>query len=339
MTLVKENIEIISEELDTIQNFAEAVDRGFSKSAKTLPARFFYDARGSEIFRQITEMPEYYLTNSERSILKFHAKEIIDSIVQNHNQLEQNPKKLQIIELGAGDSDKPYPLIDAILETGLPFEYIAIDISKTALENFGAKLYQRYTNINYRGIVGEYFEALEHIHLSEDSVKLVLFLGSNIGNFSFNDSVGFLNNIKKYLRKNDNLLVGFDMVKNPAQLLEAYSDSSNITSDFNLNLLDRMNRELGAQFNRENFFHYATFNPTLQAMESFIISKNDQEVYIKTLDKTFNFSMFEPIHTEYSNKYTAQKVEALADKSGFQVDCFYTDLDCNFRNYLWKLAF
>ncbi|MES0489999.1 MAG: L-histidine N(alpha)-methyltransferase [Leptospirales bacterium] len=335
MAPVKDSIEIISKENVNIKVFAEEVETGLSKNRKSLPARFFYDARGSEIFQQITKMPEYYLTDSERSILNFHAKEIIDSVVQYRDQPGKEQTTLQIVEFGAGDSDKPYPLIDAILETGLPFEYIAIDISITALENFGEKLNRRYNNINYRGIAGEYFECLEKINLADNTVKLVLFLGSNIGNFSFKDSVSFMHKINQYLSIDDHLLVGFDMVKNPTKLIQAYSDSTNITAEFNLNLLDRMNRELGADFHRDNFFHYATFNPTMQAMESFIISKVDQKVYIKTLDKTFTFDTFEPIHTEYSNKYTAKKIKALAEESGFKTQSYYTDLDCNFRNYLF----
>ena len=313
-----------------IRHFMEDVDCGLNSVPKFIPSKYFYDEKGSNLFKEITKLPEYYPTESERGILKSYSDQIISDTLVN---IPAN-KKLNIIELGAGDSDKPYYLIDALIKTNHKFTYNAIDISPDALQDFEFNLKKKYENIDFNGIAGEYFNTLKHLEEDQSCRNLVLFLGSNIGNLDENQATKFLSHLKDCMNPGDFILIGFDLVKDMGTMISAYSDPDGITEQFNLNLLVRINKELGANFNINNFFHYATYNALKGAMESFLISKKYQKINIDLLNSNYEIEEYEAIHTEYSFKYTHKQIQELVVNCGFKITDKFLDKRNYFTNYL-----
>jgi L-histidine N-alpha-methyltransferase len=299
---------------------------GFTSKRKYIPSKYFYDDKGSELFVKITEEKEYYLTRSEENIIE-NNKEKICSYFLGH--------KLNVIELGAGDGHKTKLLLDELCRKNIPLEYCPIDISEDAIKGvcnkFGAEKFKTF------GIVGEYIPALKWANRNKEGGKLVLFLGSNIGNFSLEDSLVFLRTIWKNLAKDDQVLIGFDLKKDINILLNAYNDRNGVTSQFNLNLLSRINRELGANFVMDNFQHFGTYNAVLGTMESFLISKKPQKIRVDYLEKEFYFDEYEPIHLEYSFKYLNKDIKFLAKETGFEIIENFTDSSGFFVDSLWKV--
>jgi dimethylhistidine N-methyltransferase len=315
---------------EEIQLFAKEVSNGFQQTLKRIPSRYFYDDKGSELFTQITELEEYYLTNSEAEILTERAREIAQIFHDNFSE-----PMVRIIELGAGDSDKPLSIIRETCNLFPQVSYHAIDISDAALENQALRTSQEFSALEFTAIHGEYISGLKHLRDSQMQ-NIVMFLGSNIGNFFSPDEISFLKDLRKNMNAGDWLIIGFDLKKDIDTLMNAYNDSKGITSEFNLNLLTRMNRELGADFNITNFQHYPLYNPGAGRMESYIISKCAQEVTIQALHQTFSFEAFEPILTEYSCKYDINLIERLAEQSDFQMFTYFTDEQEYFATCLWK---
>lgn len=316
------------------EKFAQDVLEGFSGTLKKLSSCYFYDQKGSEIFTDITNLSDYYPTRCETEVIQDYAQQIVNQVTQ-----ESNKGSLRLIELGAGDTTKPYPLIEELVKKDIDFTYIAVDISESALDALGANLEKDFPGIKFRGVVGHYFDALEYLknESTDNELSFVLFLGSNIGNFSAEESLDFMKNIRNRLQSGDAVLCGFDLKKDTDVLLAAYSDSEGVTAGFNLNLLQRINRELGANFNLENFYHYACYNPVKSTMESFLMSSCDQEVSIEYLDCTFQFKACEPIHTEYSHKYDKASIDQLCEQSGFQLVDHYVDDKEYFIDSLWRV--
>jgi len=333
---MKQLLEKVSRSLSVTEareKFAQDVSAGFSGPVKTVPSCYFYDARGSDLFTEITSLPEYYPTRCEKEIIQNNVAQIIDGVVQD---LKGGPLKL--IELGAGDTTKPYPLIKELFRREIDFTYIAVDISESALQILASNLEQDFPEIKFRGVAGHYFDALEYLkdEGSRHETSFVLFLGSNIGNFSPSGAGDFLKNIKRRLKPGDSMLCGFDLKKDVETLTSAYSDVQGVTAEFNLNLLERMNRELGANFNLENFVHHAYYNPVKSTMESYLLSSCDQEVFIKHLNRSYHFKAFEAIHTEYSHKYDDESIAELAKVGGFQVIQNFTDHENRFVDTFWR---
>ncbi|RME89977.1 MAG: L-histidine N(alpha)-methyltransferase [Candidatus Hydrogenedentota bacterium] len=318
----------------TLSPFAKAVLDGMQKIPKQIPSLYFYDEAGSQLFEQIMQLPEYYLTNAEKSILQNQSNEIL-SAWQGSNHISE---KLQIIELGAGNGEKTIFLLKSALSLfpAHQLEFIPIDISQAALEKLSHTCWQHFPQLSLNPVQGDYWEVLEDFsHHAEGTKKLVLFLGSNIGNMTWTESIAFYKKLFSFLKTGDAVLTGFDLKKDIHLLIPAYNDSSGVTREFNLNLLRRMNRELGATFALEKWDHYPIYNPVKGAMESYLISKEKQTVVFKNLNCDFHFEIAEPILTEVSFKYSFSQINDLAKNSGFALIENFTDAKQYFVDSLW----
>jgi len=308
-------------------SFKTDVLSGLSSSPKTLSSKYFYDDKGSEIFQKITQHVDYYLTNTEHQIL-----------TQINHQLPQVIKEtvIDIIELGAGDGHKSDLILQGFLKAGCQLNFYPIDISSKALSLMKDNI-TPHKNLTIHGIVAEYSEGLSHIKQLSTNPQLALFLGSNIGNFNPIERLNFLQNIRAQLSNSSYLLIGFDLKKDIPLLNAAYNDSAGLTRDFNLNLLERINRELGGDFSISKFNHYGTYNPILGRMESYLISNEDQKVTIQSLNKTFYFEAFEPLHVESSFKFSKDDIQGIGNKSGFNIIRHYADEKNYFIDSLWQV--
>jgi dimethylhistidine N-methyltransferase len=293
---------------------AQDVLQGLSSEPKCLPPKLFYDAEGSRLFDQITETAEYYPTRTERGILEKYADEIADAAGSN----------LTLVELGAGSASKTRVLISALLRRQLRLEFHPVDVSPTALKDALARLNGDFSRLRVRPIVADYSHELPEL-AQISGRKLVLFIGSTIGNFEPDEAMGFLTRVRHSLRSGDALLIGFDMVKNERILRNAYNDRAGITARFNKNLLARINRELGADFDLDEFQHIALWNRRMSRIEMHLESRVDQVVRVPDLDRSFHFVFGERIHTENSYKFTPSSITRLLRQSGLKLEHRWTD--------------
>jgi len=313
---------------DISTQFAQDVHEGLSAPQKFLSSRYFYDAAGDRIFQQIMAMPEYYLTKCEYEIFDHQKGEILDAI---------NPgSKFDLVELGAGDGYKTKLLLDHFLEKAADFEYFPVDISGDVLKVLKDDLTHRFPNLRVTTLNYEYFEALERLNELDDSPKVILFLGSNIGNFKPSRAREFFDKLHHVMRPGDKLLSGIDLKKDPHTILRAYNDPAGITRSFNLNLLRRMNRELGANFVMDDWDHFPTYDPFTGECRSYLMSCKKQEVHIEATGANYSFRDSEPVHMEISRKYRLDEIEDLARNSGFEVQKHFTDSKKYFVDSLWE---
>ncbi|GAB3195904.1 dimethylhistidine N-methyltransferase [Pontibacter aydingkolensis] len=310
--------------------FAKDVDKGLSLKQKDLPSRYFYDGKGSQLFQQIMSLPEYYLTRAEHEVFTSN-KEAISTRFAGEGFFH-------LIDLGAGDALKTKILLGELAQQQADFDYVPVDISGDAMQQLTQSLRSELPDVDVQAVVGEYFKALEWLQQNKSERKVVLFLGSNIGNFEKKDSIEFLRSIRSYLSPGDRLLMGIDLRKNPDVILQAYDDTAGVTAAFNLNLLHRINRELGGEFKVEQFRHYAMYNPLEGVMRSFLISLQEQDVYIRALDKTYHFEAWEALHTENSHKYSLEQIEELGKLCGFAVETVYYDSEKRFADVLFTVS-
>ncbi len=309
--------------------FALDVDKGLSSYPKYLPSKYFYNEKGSRLFQMIMQMPEYYLTDCEFEILRSSSREMLE-IASN------GMEHINLVEFGAGDGFKTIELLKAFNSNGQKFKYIPIDISIEAIDSLKDNINGKLNGITIEPMNMEYFKALANLKTDINGRNFVLFLGSNIGNFSLDSAVKFLSNINDNLNDADYLLIGFDLIKDPYIIKEAYDDKYGITRAFNLNLLERINRELGGNFDIDRFDHYPLYNPENGEAKSYIISKKKQEVFIEKLSKTFHFEYAEPVFVEVSQKYTITQIEKLAQDSGFRITDNFYDCKHYFTDSLWQ---
>jgi dimethylhistidine N-methyltransferase len=306
--------------------FARDIEMGLSVSPKKLPSKYFYDDNGSQIFQLITKLDEYYPTRTEIEILNTLKNQLPDLINEN---------EIDIVELGVGDGHKTKILIESFLNKNVKVNFYPIDISHEAMILLEQNI--AYPNMNTHGIVAEYLEGLKFARSHSLNRQIVLFLGSNLGNFSREESEDMLKSIHHIMYEKDFLLIGFDLKKDINLMNRAYSDSEGVTAKFNLNLLARINSELGGNFNLEQFSHEAHYNPAIGAMESYLISLCEQDVYIAALNKTFHFDEFEGMHLEYSFKYSEKEIEHLSELSGFHQLKNFSDPNHYFVDSLWQV--
>ncbi len=310
---------------DMHTQFKQDIYDGLSSTPKTLFSKYFYDDIGSTYFKKLTQHPDYYLTRTEYSILKAIQNQLPRQIQDTH---------IDIIEFGVGDGHKTEILLSGFLDAGHTINFYPIDISQKAIDMLKSSI-KPHKNLTVKGLVADYMTGLSLLNQQSQNTKLVLFLGSSIGNFNPCDTALFLESIYSRLTVNSYLMIGFDLVKDHRILNQAYNDSASLTKEFNLNLLRRINTELGGHFDLAQFDHYGVFNPELSAMESFIISKVAQSVSVEQLDTTYEFHAYEPIHTEYSFKYTPRKIDTFAQNAGFEVVSHFTDPKDHFIDSLW----
>ena len=297
-------------------DFGRAFADGLGSSPKTLPCRFFYDERGSELFEQITELAEYYPTRVELEILQARAREIARSF-------DTAP---ELIELGSGSAAKTRVLIRELLEAHGSLRFRPIDISPSILEQSCPGLLADHPQLTIDAIAGEYEEGLRNVDADPSSrPRLIAWLGSSIGNLSRLEAAEFLGRLRKSLRTQDRLLVGIDRRKDVKTLLAAYDDAAGVTAEFNLNLLRRANRELGARFDLDQFEHRAVWREEAGRIEMHLVSRTRQSVPIEQLGAHFDFGPGETIHTENSHKYSRAEIDDLADRAGLTRESYWTD--------------
>jgi dimethylhistidine N-methyltransferase len=296
------------------ESTALAAREGLSSMPKRLPSWLFYDEAGSALFEQITELPEYYLTRTERTIFESCAAEI----------LQAAGPSLTLIELGAGTASKTCILIEELLQRQSRSLFYPIDVSPSALQEAVTELGKRFPQLRVNPIVADYtggVEALTRI----SGRKLVLYIGSSIGNFELDESIRVLRRIRRSLRSGDALLLGADFAKSPKILLPAYNDSQGVTAAFNRNVLARLNRELDADFDLDAFRHVALWNKRCSRMEIYLESDRAQQVFLPAIDLDIQFAAGERIHTENSYKYTMGMIEAILRESGFMLEQTWQD--------------
>jgi dimethylhistidine N-methyltransferase len=309
--------------------FAEDVRKGLSSDPKSLSSRYFYDDEGSRLFQRIMDLPEYYLTRAEFEIFSEQTAEIFAAFTDDTAEFD-------LIELGAGDGTKTAVLIDYFLKKEANFTYSPIDISRKALAVLTGKFTAEFPDLRMNAQTGDYFRILETLKTKSKRRKILLFLGSNIGNFNGEQALAFFRHLREVMNENDLLFVGFDLQKDPRVIVNAYDDSQGVTAEFNLNLLHRINRELGANFDLENFSHYAIYRPIECAARSFLISRKQQTVFVEALNESFEFAAWEAIFMEISQKYNSQMIEDLAKASGFAIERNFYDSREYFVDSLWK---
>lgn len=308
------------------KEFAIDVDMGFSDEKKYLSSKYFYDDKGSYLFQQIMELPEYYLTRAELNIFQTKSLEILKKI---------NSDNLDIIELGAGDGLKTIEFLIHLTGSVTNLTYYPIDISQEAINQLTKKVKEKLLNLNLKPLVGDYFKKLHDIPAS-NAKKIVLFLGANIGNYRHQKAVELLKLINEDLSHGDMLLIGIDIKKSPNLIARAYNDAQGITRDFNLNLLTRINTELGGDINIDNFDFYSHYDPQTGNVESYLVSLEKQEVYLKACDKTYQFAKSELIFTELSKKYDEHEIEELAAHAGFNCIAQFHDENDYFADCLFE---
>jgi L-histidine N-alpha-methyltransferase len=316
-------------ETDPVRAFARDVQVGLSRSPKRIPSCYFYDERGSRLFQQITQLDEYYLTACEREILLRHAADIADAVGSEH---------FRLVEAGAGDGHKTEILLREFVKRNLSLDYSPIDICRPALVQLLDKLRRRFPPGSFRAhaLAGDYFAALRALHRQSRTRNLVLFLGSSIGNFDHSQAARFLGRLRRTLRPGDLALIGFDLKKDVALLQSAYDDSLGVTREFNLNLLDRMNRELGANFRRSAWEHEARYDATEGCMQSHLVSRKSQTIEVRSLGQSFRFAAGERVHVEDSYKYDLSRIEQFSEECGFRVRRHFFDRSGFFVDSLWE---
>ena len=306
--------------------FENDVLEGLSSNPKFLSSRYFYDEAGDKLFQKIMDLEEYYLTDAEYEILERHGETMVEKYLS---------EPFQLVELGAGDGLKTKLLFNRLFENKIKFSYLPVDISQHALDNLWKDLAEKYPGIDGHGLKDDYFNALKRIN-GVNQRKVVLFLGSNIGNYTPAQAEEFLLELRSNVSTGDKLLIGIDLKKDPDVVLKAYNDSEGVTRAFNLNLLTRINRELGGSFDLEHFEHVPEYDEASGAARSFLRSTEDQEVRITALDASFHFSEGESIATEISQKYSLDEVEMLADRTGFTLLENFTDSKGYFVDSIWE---
>ena len=308
-----------------IETFKRDVDEGLSKKSKTLPSKYFYDKRGDELFVEIMNMPEYYLTNCEFEILSEQSSTIIEAFGFDDEPFE-------LIELGAGDGTKTIELLKRLNHKYVTYK--PVDISLNAIEKLEKRLVHELPSLNVDGKQGMYFKVLSE--LSSDKPKVILFLGSNIGNLIDDQAKSFMQQLSDVMNPGDKILVGFDLKKDASIVLPAYNDPHGFTRDFNLNLLQRINRELGGNFKIDQFGHAPGYDESSGLAYSYIESLTDQNVYIDSLDKTFHFNAGEKIHTEISRKYDEQTIQEIIEGTDLSIHARFSDSQQYFSDIIFK---
>jgi len=308
--------------------FEEDVHTGLTSYPKHLSSKYFYDKKGDKLFQDIMNLPEYYLTNCEYNILATNTEEIANAFAGSNG--------FDLIELGAGGGKKTTLLLKYSIDNKINFEYLPADISQNALDDLQESLKKELPKLSVKPQQGTYFETLERLSDYNSRKKVILVLGSNIGNLLHKDAIVFLKQIQEAMSEDDMLFMGFDQKKNPQTILDAYNDPTGITEAFNKNVLERINNDLDGNFDLDTFFHWETYNPETGTAKSFLISKEKQTVTIKDLDLKVDFEAWESIHTEISQKYDDLIVEWLASQSDLKVTDSFTDEKDYYKNYIFR---
>ena len=307
----------IEDNQKSLDNDGRDIVQGLQSYPKTLPPKYFYDDRGSELFEQICQLPEYYPTRTEAAILEEYA----DEIAQITNCCE-------LVELGSGSSTKTRFLLDAYQKIADSCSYLPIDVSGGILKASVLELQQQYPDFFIQGLLGTYEQALEHLELERsdsERSRMIFFLGSSIGNFTESECDRFLHKVACTLRKGDYFLLGTDLQK-PKEILEAaYNDSQNVTAAFNLNILSHLNWRFQGDFDPNLFTHQAIYNQTKNQIEMYLHCLDDHQVSLEVLDLNIQFKTGESILTEISRKFDLEVLESQLELQGLKTLKVWTD--------------
>jgi len=309
--------------------FEQEVYKGLTAQPKQLSSKYFYDETGDKLFRDIMAMPEYYLTDCEFNILEENKTQIAELFNKDNTPFS-------VFELGAGDGKKTKILLRHFIEQNIPFDYRPIDISKNALDQLESSIKKEIPQVKVQTLQGTYFDTLREIKKVNGKRKVILFLGSNIGNLLHPQAVDFLKNMRAVVNHGDLIFMGFDQKKNPQTILDAYNDQTGITEAFNKNILTRINREMGGDFDIEKFLHWEVYDPETGTAKSYLVSKEAQTVCIERLELNIRLEPWETIHTEISQKYDDAIVEWLAEKAGLKIVTQFADAEQQYKNYVFK---
>ena len=306
---IQENLEYFkSNNVKNQKTFAEEIALSLKHEPKVISPKYFYDNIGSELFDRICRLPEYYPYNCESSILKKIAKNLIPHLTSD----------VRLVELGSGSSTKTRLLINALLKSQEHVEYFPIDISDVLVQS-AKKLCNDYKTLQVTGIIDTYENGLDFIEHYDDKPNLITFLGSSFGNFNKDDGNNFLKKIHDLMKSTDYFLVGLDMEKDSDILFKAYNDTKGLTAKFNLNVLERINTELDADFKISKFAHKAYYNESKGRIEMYLRSLSDQTVTIPKADISIQLSENELIHTENSHKFTMSQIDSMFEEVGLDI--------------------
>jgi L-histidine N-alpha-methyltransferase len=312
----------------TNETFLEDVLKGLSAPGKYLESKYFYDKRGDAIFQEIMNCPEYYPTRCEMEILSRQTPQI-SALIRSHFS-----NGFDVVEMGAGDATKSVHLLRYLQQGKTDFRYYPIDISSNVISLLESSLPDEVPGIKVHGLNGEYFEMLDRAKRLSFREKVVMFLGANIGNIPLEQVAAFCKDLRSHLSTGDLLLIGFDLKKDPELILSAYNDAQGITRRFNLNLLRRINRELGADFDLSGFEHRPEYNAQTGACKSYLVSTRDQRVCIAGMHEIY-FEEGEPIYMEISQKYSPEQTDELARATGFRPLRHFYDSKGYFIDAAW----
>jgi L-histidine N-alpha-methyltransferase len=297
-----------------IDQVRKEIIQGLTAEKPYIPSKFFYDEKGSQLFEEITRLPEYYPTRTEKKILSRIASELMN-----------RKSNFEIIELGSGDSSKISILLDAVQKNNLKnLKYTPVDFSQSAIKDSASILAESFPELEIEGFVADFIHQIDLIPHS-NAARLVCFLGSTIGNFTKNESVEILNNISAGLFKGDSVLIGFDLVKPKNILNLAYNDSQGITEEFNKNILHVVNKIIGADFDIDWFEHLAFFNEQKARIEMHLVANQNCTISLKHSGKKLHFSKGDSLHTENSHKFTFSSIEEIVAESGLKINNIFTD--------------
>jgi len=300
---------------------------GLTENPKRLSSKYFYDANGDKLFQDLMNCEEYYPTKCELEIFSEKTAEICNAIIGDGDTFD-------LIELGAGDATKSAYLLKYLLEQQADFTYLPIDISDNVISYLNIALPVTLPGLQITGLNGEYFDMLKKAASISNKRKVVMFLGSNVGNMPVKEAESFISELRNHLSPGDMLLIGIDLKKNPKTVLAAYNDKGGITKRFNLNLLERINRELNADFNINQFEHYPNYDPETGSCKSYLVSLVDQDVKINGME-TISFLKDEYIFMEISQKFTVQQTDEMAEKAGFKAVNRFFDNKKWFIDAIW----
>jgi len=300
---------------DLREEFLQSVLEGLSATPKRIPPKYFYDQRGSDLFERITATEEYYPTRTESWILEHHAADMFRAA----------GRPAEIVELGSGSSTKTRWLLNQLAELPRLVRYTAVDISPSPVREFGLALLADYPSLQMHGLIADYHSALAELKRQSGSPRLFLFLGSSLGNFDLPSAEKLLAHISECMQPEDRLLIGVDLVKQSAILDRAYNDAGGVTAAFNLNLLSRINRELGGHFPLERFRHLAFFNKAQSRIEMHLESLARQDIRVDALDRSFTFEEGERLHTENSYKYHYATLDRLLSQADLRLQQRWID--------------
>ena len=299
---------------------------GLTQSPKRLSSKYFYDAKGDALFQAIMNAPEYYLTRCEMEIFIRQSAKMVDSLKPGKSDFE-------LIELGPGNCAKSIHLLLALQDAEVLFHYIPIDISSNVISTLDDLLPAKLPHLQFEGRIGDYFDQLALLETDPVKRRVVMCLGGNIGNMTMEESSRFCQNLRGYLNPGDQCIIGFDLIKHPNIIRQAYDDKNGLTRAFNLNLLHRINKELKADFQLDQFEHYCSYDPVDGAAKSYLVSLKEAVIHLSgaeiSLDKD------ECIWTEISQKYSRKQIHQMAVSNGFVPAAEFLDSKSWFMDAIW----